>query len=148
MSKNTTQASGSAAAGELLDWGVRRIKVVPGISPGRGRGLFAAEPIAAGEIIERACTVYIDAEQALRLDKMLPLGDFYFQHPLSKEEGLMVLGLASLCNHADDPNADVRFEDGGRCGWVAVLHALRDIPKGGEITYRYRCQLWFPVDGA
>ncbi len=93
------------AAGErrLLDWGVRRVKAVPGVSPRRGRGLFAAERIARGEIIERACTVYIDAQQALALDRMLPLGDFYFQHPLAKEEGLMVLGFASLCNHADDP---------------------------------------------
>jgi SET domain-containing protein len=130
---------------ELLDWGTRRVKAVPGISPGRGRGLFAGEAIAKGEEIERTCTVFIDAAQALALDKMLPLGDFYFQHPLAKEEGLMVLGLASLCNHADDPNADVRFEEGGACGWIAVLHALRDIGAGEEITYRYKCPLWFAL---
>jgi SET domain-containing protein len=135
----------AAVKRRLLDWGVRRLKVVPGMSPGRGRGLFAAESIAAGEIIERACTVYIDAQQALALDRMLPLGDFYFQHPLAKEEGLMVLGFASLCNHADDPNADIRFEEGGDCGWIAVLHALRDIAAREEITYRYRCPLWFPA---
>jgi SET domain-containing protein len=124
-------------------WSVRRAKAVPRISPGRGRGLFAAERIRAGEIIDQACTVYIDAEQALALDKMLPLGDFYFQHPLSKDEGLMVLGLPSLCNHADDPNADVRFEEGGDLGWIAILHALQDIAEGEEITYRYRCPIWF-----
>ena len=135
------------AKARLLDWGARQAKAVPGVSPGRGRGLFAAVPIAAGEAIERACTVYIDATQAKALDRMLPLGDFYFQHPLAPDEGLMVLGLASLCNHADDPNADVRFEDGGACGWIAVLHALRDIEQGAEITYRYRCPLWFaPAD--
>jgi SET domain-containing protein len=126
-----------------VDWQPIRPKIAPGISAGRGRGLFASAAIAQGEIMERACTVYIDAVQALTLDKMLPLGDFYFQHPLSKEEGLMVLGLASLCNHSDDPSADVRFEDGGPIGWIAVLHALRDIPAGEEITYRYKCPLWF-----
>ncbi len=143
MNEELSAPAARANAAQLLDWGVRRVKAVPGTSPGRGRGLFAAAPIAAGEVIERACTVYIDAQQALSLDRMLPLGDFYFQHPLSKEEGLMVLGQASLCNHADEPNADVRFEEGGNCGWVAVLHALRDIGAGQEITYRYRCPLWF-----
>jgi SET domain-containing protein len=126
-------------------WQSVRPKIMPGISPGRGRGLFAHEAIAKGEVLERACTVYIDAAQAPALDKMLPLGDFYFEHPLSKQEGLMVLGLASLCNHADDPNADVRFEDGGALGWIAVLHALRDIGAGEEITYRYKCPLWFEI---
>jgi SET domain-containing protein len=124
-------------------WEPVRPKIAPDMSPGRGRGLFAREAIAQGEVIERACSVYIDAVQAVALDKMLPLGDFYFQHPLSKEEGLMVLGLASLCNHSGDPSADVRFEDGGPIGWIAVLYALRDIGAGEEITYRYKCPLWF-----
>ena len=127
----------------LLDWGVRTIKAVPGISSGRGRGLFAAAPIAAEEIIERACTIYISEEQAKALDAMLPLGDFYFEHPRCKEAGLLVLGLPSLCNHADRPNAHVRFLDGGECGWIAELYALNDIAAGEEITYKYRCALWF-----
>ena len=131
-------------------WIPIRPKIMPGMSPGRGRGLYAREAIAKGEVLERACTIYIDAAQAPALDKMLPLGDFYFEHPQSKDEGLMVLGLASLCNHSDDPSADVRFEDGGPIiGWIAVLHALRDIPAGEEITYRYKCPLWFaPTDSA
>ncbi len=128
---------------EILDWGVRTIKAVPGTSPGRGRGLFAAAPIAGGEIIERACTVDISQDQAKALDAMQPLGDFYFEHPRSKEAGLMVLGLPSLCNHADRPNAHVRFLDGGSCGWIAELYALNDIAAGEEITYKYRCALWF-----
>jgi SET domain-containing protein len=130
---------------QLLDWGARCVKAVPGVSPGRGRGLFAAARIGAGEVIERACTVYIGAGQAVTLDRMLPLGDFYFQHPLAKEDGLMVLGLASLCNHADEPNADVRFDEGGPFGWIAVLYALSEIAQAQEITYRYRCSLWFPM---
>lgn len=127
----------------LLDWGVRTVKAVPGISAGRGRGLFAAAPIARGEIIDRACTVFISAEQSKALDAMLPLGDYYFEHPRDKEKGLMVLGLASLCNHADEPNGHVRFVDDGPCGWIGELYALDDIPAGAEITYRYKCALWF-----
>lgn len=144
MSTKPTASDVRTQGSESLHWSPRRVKAVPGVSPGRGRGLFAAERVVSGEIIDRACTVYIDADQAKALDLMLPLGDFYFQHPLAKDEGLMALGLASLCNHAEDPNADVRFEDGGALGWIAVLYALRDIAAGEEITYRYRCPIWFP----
>jgi SET domain-containing protein len=148
MNSDRSIPDDGANAPQLLDWGERCVKAVHGLSPGRGRGLFAAERIAAGEIIERACTVYIDAGQAVALDRMLPLGDFYFRHPLAKEDGLMVLGLASLCNHAEAPNADVRFDDGGAVGWIAVLYALSEIAQGQEITYRYRCALWFAFDQA
>lgn len=131
----------------ILDWGLRVVKAAPGVSPGRGRGLFAIDAIGAGEVIDRACTVPIEVAQAKALDTMLPLGDFYFQHPRSGEAGLMVLGLASLCNHADAPNAHVRFENDISCGWIAVLFALADICPGSEITYRYRCPLWFEEKG-
>jgi hypothetical protein len=123
----------------VLDWGARTVKVVPGHSPGRGRGLFAV----AGEVIDRACTVYIGEHQTKPLDAMQPLGDFYFEHPRSKEAGLMVLGLASLCNHANPANTNVRFEEDALCGWIAVLYALDAIAPGAEVTYRYRCPLWF-----
>ena len=109
----------------------------------RGRGLFAREGIAKGEVIARACSVPINAEQCLKLDKMQPLGDFYFAHPLDEKLGLMVLGMPSLCNHADPPNADVTWHEDKEVGWIATLTALADIPAGGEITYRYRCEIWF-----
>lgn len=143
MNDLTEQTFTHTSADSLLDWGVRLLKVVPGYSPGCGRGLFAGAPIAKGEIIDRACTVFISAEQAIALDAMQPLGDFYFEHPSAKEEGLMVLGLPSLCNHADRPNADVRFIDSGKCGWIAELYALVDIREGLEVTYKYKCPLWF-----
>lgn len=143
MSNLPPKPSNENDAFDLLDWGVRTVKAVPGTSPGRGRGLFAASTISKGEIIDRACSVFISSEQADELNTMLPLGNFYFRHPRSSDHGLMVLGLPSLCNHADMPNADVRFIDCGGCGWVSELYALEDIPTRAEITYRYKCPLWF-----
>lgn len=127
-------------------WSVRTVKASPGVAPGAGRGLFAVVEIKAGEVIDRACTAEIDAVQCLALDKMHPVGDFYFEHPKDKARGLMAFGLPSLCNHRDVPNANVRFvyEDG--LGWVAQLHALTDIAEGTEITYRYKCPVWFERD--
>ena len=147
MAAGEARAPTGEAPSRILDWGVRTLKVAPGTSPGRGRGLFAAAPIVKGEVIDRACTVAISAEQTGPLDAMRPLGDFYFAHPTDADGGLMVLGHASLCNHAESPNADVHFEAGEACGWIAVLQALEDIPAGAEITYRYRCPLWFAAAG-
>lgn len=136
-------SEGASPRNHLLDWGVRTLKVVPGSAPGCGRGLYAQAAIDKGEIIDRACTVFISAEQCQPLDKMQPLGDFYFEHPEDKSQGLMVMGHACLCNHSDTPNAHVRFEHSEGCGWIAVLFALADIPAGAEVTYKYRCPLWF-----
>ena len=137
--------SGSAtleSPGMRALWSVRTVKASPGVAPGAGRGLFAVELIVRGEIIDRACTTEIDAEQCLVLDKMHPVGDFYFEHPRGKELGLMVFGLASLCNHRDEANADVRFVWDEGLGWIAELFALADIRAGAEITYRYK-MIWF-----
>jgi len=132
------------AAESVSDFWLRRGgKAVPAQTRGRGRGLFAAAAIATGELIDRACTIPIAVAQCPTLDRLQPLGDFYFRHPEDENAGLMVLGLASLCNHADAPNADVLFVNGNGLGWLADLVALRAIRPGEEITYRYRCPLWF-----
>jgi SET domain-containing protein len=140
----SSEAQTMAGAARPIGWGVRTVKAEPGVAPGCGRGLFAAADIAAGEVVDRACTAEIDAAQALVLDAMHPVGDFYFEHPEDKARGLMVFGLPSLINHSDDPNAHVRFELAEGFGWIAVLYALKPIAAGAEITYRYRCPLWFP----
>lgn len=135
-------ASDGPAGPELL-WRRHHLKVAPGVAVGKGRGLFAVEAIGAGEIIDRAVTAPIERDQCLVLDTLRPVGDFYFAHPDDEKRGLMVFGLASLLNHADDPNADVRFRAVAGFGHVAELLALENIHKGAEITYRYKCPLWF-----
>ncbi len=125
-------------------WQDRTSLAAPRAVPGCGRGLFAIAPIAAGTVIDRACTVEVAAAQCPDLDRMQPLGDFYFEHPEDSRAGLMALGLMSLCNHADSANADVRFTREDGLGWMAELVALAPIAAGSEITYRYKCPLWFP----
>jgi len=124
-------------------WTPRPVKAAPAATPGKGRGLFAAQAIAAGELIDLACTVPLTPAQCKALDTMLPFGDFYFEHPVDRTAGLVVFGPHSLCNHSDAPNADVQFASDAALGWVAQLIALADIPAGAEITYRYRCPVWF-----
>lgn len=126
-------------------WADIRPKIAPMVSPGRGRGVHALEAIAAGEVLERCCSVELTSDQCDALEEMQPLGDFYFRHPADPECGLLVLGLASLVNHSDTPNAEVRFEHQEGLGWVASIVARRHIPAGAEILHRYRCPPWFEV---
>lgn len=124
-------------------WSARPCLAAPGVSRKGGRGLFAVAPIADGDLIDRACAVEIHSDQTRDLDMMQPLGDYYFANPKNDNAGLMAFGLMSLCNHADDPNADIQWRKDQKLGWIADLVALRTINAGEEITYRYKCSLWF-----
>lgn len=126
-----------------LYWRARPNLAAPGVSRRGGRGLIALGPIEPGAIIDRACTVEIDESQSLPLDQMRPLGDYYFAHPENPRAGLMAFGLMVLCNHADPANADIVWWKSQTLGWMADLVARLDIAPGEEITYRYRCPLWF-----
>ena len=128
-------------------WRGRPSLAAPRAAANAGRGLFALADIAAGTVIDVAFSVPVTAEQSTILDDIHPIGDYPFQHPEDSEAGLVLFGLISLCNHAEAPNAALRWRDGGAIGWLADLVALADIPAGAEITYRYKCPLWFPARG-
>jgi len=122
----------------------RVAKVTTCAIPPKGRGVRASEDIAAGELIESAATIVLSAADTERVAGTA-VDDYYFAHPGNDEEGLVILGVASLCNHSDWPSAEVRwrFEDG--VGWIADLVALRAVAAGEEVTRRYRCAPWFAV---
>ena len=111
--------------------------------PSSVRRLTTPCTIDSGAIIDRACTVEIDESQSAPLDQMRPLGDYYFAHPDNPRAGLMAYGLMVLCNHADPANADIIWWKSPTLGWMADLVARVDIAPGEEITFRYRCPLWF-----
>jgi hypothetical protein len=127
------------------EWMERSRKAFPSNVPGKGRGLVAGVDIAQGEQIERCCTVPIGLGVWSTLNQVSPLGDFYFDHPDGSDDGLIVLGLISLVNYADQPNADVVWRHEADLGWIAELVATSPIKQGEEITYRYRCGAWFEV---
>jgi hypothetical protein len=124
-------------------WADRPSLAAPGPSRKGGRGLFAIAFIARGVLIDRACTVEIHADQTAGLDMIQPVGDFYFAHPCIEMAGLMAFGLMNLCNHSDNPNADIQWFKTDKLGWMADLVALSDINASEEITYFYKCPLWF-----
>lgn len=116
----------------------------PAPVPGKGRGMVAARAFAAGEVIELAPTIHLSPADCDLMEQSA-VGDYYFAHPADPEAGMVVLGLTSLCNHSDRPNADLRWRQEDGVGWIAELYALAPITTGEEITRRYRCLPWFTV---
>jgi len=120
----------------------RVLKARPGGAPGKGRGVFASAAFAPGELVDAALCIEMDAEACTRVVGTR-IDDYYFYHPDGDALGLLVLGLASLCNHSAEPNTETRYERDPDLGWVVLLTATRAIREGEELTRRYACAPWF-----
>jgi uncharacterized protein len=116
-------------------------------SPREGRGLFATAPIRSETLLMEAPLLLIPASERVALQSTI-VDDYVYEWD---EHGTaaLVLGVSSMCNHDDDPNAFL---------WLvpdrltAQLFAVRDIAEGEEITVSYRAEegsedapLWFDV---
>jgi hypothetical protein len=115
--------------------------------PGKGRGVFALEPIPEGTVIED-CPVIVIAEDELQLLGATILSNYFFRWGPCEDEAAVALGWGSLYNHAHEPNAVyVRKYEARLLSFVS----LRDIAAGEEITVNYhggfgdRSPPWFEV---
>lgn len=124
----------------------------------KGRGLFCRDDIKSGTIIEVAPVMLYDDKEAALLGKTR-FCDYVFAATalapklLKREKikdpkgsGFLVMGAASYCNYARDPNAVPEFVDEYHTGF-AILKARRDIPKDTEITIDYGIS-WLTHHGA
>ena len=116
--------------------------------PGKGLGVFAAETIAADEIIECSPTIILQqsGRQPLQSDGLI---DCYAYRWGSNNEGLaLALGYGSLYNHSYQPNAVYRCDLENN---LIEFRARREIVLGEEITVNYNrdpqdlSPLWFEV---
>ena len=101
-----------------------------------GKGVFAAQDIAAGDTLIEYLGEIISWKEALRRhphDPAQPNHTFYF-HIDDKNviDGKVHGNAAKWINHACDPNCEAD-EVGGRI----FIKALRDIPAGEELNYDY-----------
>ena len=95
-----------------------------------GRGVFAAVPIAAGEVIEECPVLRFPAAQREHVDATL-IDEYYFDWD---GDGAIALGLGSLYNHADEPVAEYIKDTAND---VLIVRALSAIAPGEEITFAY-----------
>ena len=111
----------------------------------KGRGVFTANDIASGDLIE-ICPVIVIPKSELPVIHKTCLHDYYFLWGEDMEQCAIALGFGSLYNHAVHPNADFILDiDANTIDIVAIA----DIPAGSEITLNYHGEsgddspLWF-----
>lgn len=112
-----------------------------------GRGLFATEPIPRDTVLMQAPVLLIAADQRDALQGTI-VDDYVYEWD-DDGTAALVLGVSSICNHADDPNAYLWLVPDGPS---AELVTIARIDEGEEITVSYRAEagpetgpLWFDV---
>jgi SET domain-containing protein len=106
------------------------VKITVKSSKGKGRGVFATARIRAGEVIETAPVLLVPKDQADVLAATF-LGHYMFQTDNGRHY-VIGLGLTSMVNHDDQPNAEF-FATIDH----VVVKATRAIAVGAEITIDY-----------
>jgi SET domain-containing protein len=110
-----------------------------------GRGVFTAEPLDEGDLIE-ICPVIVLPERELPIIHGTFLHDYYFLWGEAQKQCAIALGYGSLYNHSYEPNAHylVDYEHG-----TIDFYCLKRIESGGEITVNYngepevKTPVWF-----
>ena len=113
----------------------------------KGRGVFAAERIAADTIIEISPVIVMSREDRTHLDKTL-LHDYIFEWGKNKDQCCMALGLVPMYNHSYRSNCEyyMDFDD-----QTISVKTVQKIEKGEELTINYNGdwndgkRVWFDV---
>lgn len=111
----------------------------------RGRGVFTAEDLHAGDVIE-VCPVIIIPKRELPIIHKTVLHDYYFLWGEKLDDCAIALGYGSLYNHELHPNANFILD---LENLTIDIEAIRDIGAGEEITINYHgepgdeSELWF-----
>jgi len=96
-----------------------------------GRGVFAAQDIKKGEIIE-SCPVFVLPRKDYKTLKTTALRDYYFMW--GKTTCAICFGYGSMYNHSYKANATYKKHTKEQ---VINFIAIKDIKKGEEITVNY-----------
>lgn len=102
-------------------------------SPERGRGVFTAEDIEAGTLVEIAPVIVMEAKDRLLLDQTL-LHDYIFEWGEDKSQCCMALGYVPVYNHSVAANCEYEMDYERACIGV---RAVRDIASGEELFVNY-----------
>jgi uncharacterized protein len=110
--------------------------------PKSGRGVFAAENISKGEVIEEAPILILKFEDFVDTRWNL-LFEYYFW---MDKFVVLALGYASLYNHSLEPNITYKIDKTEK---LIRFTSLKDIKKGEELLFNYKgtsnskTPLWF-----
>ncbi len=97
------------------------------IDPVKGRGVYAAEKISSGQIIEVCQLILLDfSEVGPKLEG--------YVFDFSPKKAALALGNGSLYNHNNRPNTKAYMDSKKK---LLTFKALKDIDIGQEITINY-----------
>jgi hypothetical protein len=103
-------------------------------SPVHGRGMFSTRKLGRGTVLDRGYTVALDevpGEQSEVVDR--------YAFDYDGKRRCIILGMASLCNHKLDANAEIEIDENR--GTYRLI-SLREIKRGEEIFIDYGEDYW------
>ncbi len=109
---------------------------------GKGRAVIASCFIERGELIESAPAVaFSPEEREIMKETVSKIFEYCFvgfdEYSKShKCSGYIAFGLSSFCNHSEQPNARIEWEERETGTWANLI-SLRDIEAGEEMTLYY-----------
>ncbi|MCE9508257.1 MAG: SET domain-containing protein-lysine N-methyltransferase [Alphaproteobacteria bacterium] len=115
---------------------------------GKGRGVFCAHNIAAGEELEITPALLLNEAATKHADQTILVNYTFITGKISKRLrdrahikktdrcSSVIMGVASFCNHTDTPNAEILWEEQNGTLYH-TLQATRPIPKNTEICTTY-----------
>ncbi|MEO7175761.1 MAG: SET domain-containing protein [Saprospiraceae bacterium] len=112
-------------------------------SPIAGRGIFCADTIESGELLEICPVIVLSSSDRMSIHSTR-LHDFYFSWDANEQKAAIALGFGSLFNHSANPNVgyDMDFDN-----QLIHFYSLRLIEAGEELLIDYmqgeREGLWF-----
>lgn len=114
--------------------------------PNSGRGVFAANDIKKGDIIEICPVIEVPKYDAANVNESI-LTTYFFSFGRKKELMVVALGFGSIYNHTYTPNATYKKRS---TETTIEFSALKNIKKDEEITVNYnsgdpknKTPLWF-----
>ncbi len=122
---------------------------IPGLyiasSTGRGRGVFTAEHLSPGDLIELCPIVKITKKDLMHIDQTI-LYEYYFLWEEDPYTACLALGYGSLYNHSTTPNAIVIMDYGDD---MIKIQSIEELSVDTEIRIDYTggtkdiVELWF-----
>ena len=108
-------------------------------APGRGRGVFAAAPIAAGEVVE-VCPV-IPLKRSCGIAMPPSFEDYVFHWNSESDDAAFAVagGFGCFYNHSSTPNVLLEYDFVRN---ELTFRARRDLAAGEEIRFDYG-DIWF-----
>jgi len=98
-----------------------------------GRGVFTAQSIQKGDLIE-ICPVIVLPEKDINFIEKTILHNYYFFWGANQKRGALALGFGSLYNHSYKPNACYKLD---LTNLSIDFYCVKGISAGREITVNY-----------